>query len=415
MSDTLKDEFNAMAASVIKKIFKEIKDLYPSADKIKRLLQPFKDKEITEVLKENGFGLDSKDEYGDTPLLVAAKKEFLNRDTEAKLKVMSLLLDHGASANAKDTDKNSSIHIVWEEETLRNLLIDKGADINSLDSDGKTVLIKSVYQTYRYKFEGILDKGADVNFADSEGNTPLHHAVIAYKGWMFYDGDSLFNKFIEKGANINAQNKNGDTPLMFAVINGRCDINQIIKAGAKLDTKNKKGETALGMAIAKKEYNYVTKLLEAGAKAENVFEDGESYLSFAVRNKYYDITSCLVGVGKVDVNRQDSNGKTSAHIAAEHNSYKELEVLVKDGSARLDIQDKEENTPLHIAVEKGSRESAMVIMTQEIHPDIHAKNKQGKSSFDIATKKDDKDMLRILSGDKIAKSYVKLTKMGYRP
>lgn len=229
----------------------------------------------------------SKDNHGDTPLLVAVKfgqrdiAAFLlahNANVNAREKVVGgagqgftvepssitplgwaalkgdigmaeLLLTNGADVNAGDNGTPLH-HAVLQSRRkptsacreMVELLLKHNAAVNARDDDGMTPLHTAANQGSREAMEVLLAHKADVNARDNDDETPLH--LVAGRG---YDTDKA-KLLLANGADINARNKDGDTPLLLAAKYCTGDIMMaefLIAHGADVNAKNKKGHTAL--------------------------------------------------------------------------------------------------------------------------------------------------------------------------
>ena len=101
-----------------------------------RLLDSVKAGSTAEVHKllDGGANVESRNESGRTPLMLAALK--------SNAEMVKLLLEHGADVNAVDSSGMTAL--MWaafggSAESVR-LLIDKGAKIDTKDQSGKTAL-----------------------------------------------------------------------------------------------------------------------------------------------------------------------------------------------------------------------------------------------------------------------------------
>jgi ankyrin repeat protein len=178
--------------------------LHDAADKGNR--------EMIELLIENGADVNAANEVGMTPLHFARNRE-----------IAALLLDAHADPNARNKDGNTPLH--WEA---------CGGDLDVV--------------------ELLVGSGADVHEKNSYRNTPLHCAVISSESDNTEDDKviGIAGFLIQKGADVNAMNRDGNMPLHCIL----CDLHYefsrkleliklLLKAGAKIDMKNKAGRTPL--------------------------------------------------------------------------------------------------------------------------------------------------------------------------
>jgi hypothetical protein len=97
-----------------------------------------------------GSDLDEKDEYGSTPLIIAA--------TFGKTEIARALIDAGADVNCRNNDGSTPLHIAaffCRTEIVR-VLLDNGADKNLENNFGSTAL-ESVAGPFDH-VEGIYDQ-----------------------------------------------------------------------------------------------------------------------------------------------------------------------------------------------------------------------------------------------------------------
>jgi ankyrin repeat protein len=118
--------------------------------------------ETAKMLLANGANVDSRDDFGDTPLLLAAAgNSNLTRE----------LLDRHADVNAQNKSLESALMRANRPETVA-LLLDHGADLNARDKRGHTALMHAVPGNFE-KTRLLLEKGADVNARNQNGVTAL--------------------------------------------------------------------------------------------------------------------------------------------------------------------------------------------------------------------------------------------------
>ena len=74
--------------------------------------------EVAQCLIENGAQIDAKDQYGETPLHIAARCDNEDLTAEVSLQFVTLLIEKRAQIDAKDQDECTPLHravlnILW--------------------------------------------------------------------------------------------------------------------------------------------------------------------------------------------------------------------------------------------------------------------------------------------------------------
>jgi ankyrin repeat protein len=128
---------------------------------------------------------------GATPLMRAAKGHDLN--------ATRLLLEAGASTDARQDDGSGVLHVMATGRPSRN---DEDAAIE------------------RDLLEGLLKAGAEVNAVSMDGQTPLHRAARSANA-------KFINLLVEHGARLDAKDKEGRTPLDVVANPGRSNNPEI--------------------------------------------------------------------------------------------------------------------------------------------------------------------------------------------
>ena len=127
---------------------------------------------VQEILKTAPELVNSKDERGSTPLILAS---YYNH-----LQIANLLLDQGAAIDAKDASGNSALMGVCFKgfAEVAKELIEKGANINERNAMGATSLIYAATFNRLEIAKFLLANGADASVKDGRGNKALDHAKM---------------------------------------------------------------------------------------------------------------------------------------------------------------------------------------------------------------------------------------------
>jgi len=113
--------------------------------------------------------------------------------------------------NSTDEYGNTPLHIAANGCSVDELalFLAKGARINARSNHGRTPLYGSVSANRQDEAGWLLAHGAEVNVTDDGGVTPLHVAVSQ----NFPD---MVELFLNNKADVNAKDNNGETPLDWA-------------------------------------------------------------------------------------------------------------------------------------------------------------------------------------------------------
>jgi hypothetical protein len=109
-------------------------------------------------------------------LLIAA-----NEGQEA---IVQYLLDHGAAVNVRDDYGRTPLILAahhYPNQSVVKLLLKAGADVNARDGDGKTALMLAAPQGDPETVRFLLHHGADLSARNRWGQTALGYAVAAHQ------------------------------------------------------------------------------------------------------------------------------------------------------------------------------------------------------------------------------------------
>ena len=175
-------------------------------------------------LLDGGADIEAIDNYGCTPLIIAAK--------DRNLDVCLALLDRGADIEAKDNRGNTPLIVAAKKRNIDVclVLLDRGADIEAKDNNGNTPLIVAAKKRNLNVLLDPLDLDEDI-----EARRSL----------------DLCLALLDRSAKTEEKNNDGSTPLYVATDSVRPDIcSVLIDRGADIDAKDNNGTSILSCAIS---------------------------------------------------------------------------------------------------------------------------------------------------------------------
>lgn len=218
-----------------------------------------------------GANLDSKNEYGVTPMMLAMSSD---------LSISSL-----------------------------KRLLAYVEDINQVDNDGDTLL---AYAITRQSFfpdveiiKEVLNRGAISNTKNNVGQTPLHLAAKFLHGANLVESVRIL---VDRGAIPTAIDRMERTPFHLLGSNYKLDGQQLITA--------------------------MKELLRGGGNVNAQDNQGKTLLHYYLILSQPDVVSFLAKNG-IDLNLKDDEGNTPLHIAARELMVESVEALIKHRANRF--------------------------------------------------------------------------------
>uniref|UniRef100_A0A1Y1MJD6 Uncharacterized protein n=1 Tax=Photinus pyralis TaxID=7054 RepID=A0A1Y1MJD6_PHOPY len=367
----------------------------------------FGDNKIVSALLHNGYDINELNSNGETPLLLALKRE--------KLNTAKLLLAEGADCHEHTSD--SCLHYFaqfgWNEMVSK--MLQEGCDVNIKQQDGATPLLFAVqYQNFS-TVQLLLSHGADPTSPTTYGRTPLYCAIEnnckrtlkalldktdilkstkAITSAIFTSMDwkcFALTEILIDYSDCTSENETGETMLFVAVKNG-CEnlVRQILAKDRNVNEINSNGNTILMAAVENGNVNMITLLLEYGADPNIVNKTGNSCLHYAVRCSEEVL---FLFVERCALNLKNADGLTPLLYALEEAYTHSAQLLIAYG-ADIHIEDAGGNSSIHYAVKVGAEELVKYLM--EAGLDIHKKNAQGDDCLDLAISKGYVNIIKLL-------------------
>ncbi|MEM7175886.1 MAG: ankyrin repeat domain-containing protein [Chlamydiota bacterium] len=180
-----------------------------------RALEEGDEETIKNILSHYVVDVNAKDQFGYTPLHLAALKNHKE--------VTEILIREDANVNAKNNYGETPLHIaaLKNHKEVAQILLREGDDVNK-NIYGYTPLHLATINNHKEITEILIREGANVNAKNNDGNTPLHDAA-----WRNYK--EVARILINAGADKNVKNNFNQTPLDVAKRKGHKEIVGLLK------------------------------------------------------------------------------------------------------------------------------------------------------------------------------------------
>ena len=274
-------------------------------------------------LCRQGANMEARDNSGRTPLFWAA--------VEGKLDFVAYLHKHGAELAIKDSDGSKLLFEVVNKgkQEVAGYLIAQGVATDGVDDEKKTLLHHAAasenLDLLKLVWKSMKDRDVAIAARDEHGNTPLFIAVKGSKPAL-----SCF--LMEKRGRLDDVDGRGCTVLHYIAEDGSLAMMKRVCEGKMahtiaLDAKDNYGETAITYAIMGRKYDILEYLHAKGASLETRDERGRTPLFKAV------LLDRIEGIKKivachVNVNAEDVDGLTAAHLAIQEGSLYALREIL---------------------------------------------------------------------------------------
>lgn len=242
--------------------------------KLERSILKGKLASVTRLLERHPEWIASTNQYGATPLHLAA--------ASGRLEIVELLLAYGADIQAQTSDGYTPLHTAaWRGRVaVVGCLLNHGALIDAVNLKQDTPLHEAAANGNLETVKVLLAHQAAVDPRDSDSQTPLHHAAA--------DCDQEISRILlEAGADANALDKLRRNPL-HTVAASSCEtviqalvaerevsdvaemrsqvkmVELLLEHGTQINVRDAYGLTPLALAEFKKNAPLVEKLRREG-------------------------------------------------------------------------------------------------------------------------------------------------------
>ena len=146
----------------------------------------------------------------------------------------------------------------------------------------------------------------------------------------------------------------------------------------------------------------IRETVATGADVNAKDEFGATPLDYAIAEKHPDAAELLLELD-ADVSIQDNDGSTALQWAIEHGLPVVLQALLNKCSEAVSISDKNGNQALWTAAHHARGNYEMVKMLLKCGADTTHRNNVDRSPIDLATTRDDAELLQLLESARSSK------------
>ena len=275
--------------------------------------------------------------------------DLLNAYENGDMGAVQYLLEHGANVNSMNQFGQTPLMLACMENrlTIVQLLLDNGSDIHAREESGATSLMLACKVGHCQVTQYLLKRGANVDIVDHDSRTPLFYAALG--GHL-----NVVQCLCNLDADINARDECGETPMMAAAQYEHMHVAKyLLELGAQTDMA-KTVHPLMSLMTSAYENEH-----EFGSKTSNVFQVRDSRQATPLMySAYHGHEQLTMFIGMAPM--VDSSGYTALHYAACQNQIKALTMLLDI----VDIQAQSHNgeTALHVATMVGASDAVSVLL-----------------------------------------------------
>lgn len=262
----------------------------------------------------------------------ALRQALVKVATKGNLKVLRLLLEHGADVHPRKENELSPLFKAAEAGHLAVVaeLLARKADPNWRGRNGQTALFPACMRGHDAVVSALLEADAHPDggvgqggkAGDNHGKTPLLFMASEKGGrWTVETARLLLRRDID----MNPRDSLGRTPLHWTAKNGHLDLARALLGGeflklADINAAQNRGKTALHLAAENNQVDFVELLLGHGAYPDAASDGRWTPLHNASEKGHHVIVDKLLAAG-ANVNAELSNRMTPLHWAAFKSVY----------------------------------------------------------------------------------------------
>ncbi|XP_067656470.1 serine/threonine-protein phosphatase 6 regulatory ankyrin repeat subunit B-like [Haliotis asinina] len=276
---------------------------------------------MTYVLSHTKLDINSRGQYGRTPLMLAAKS--------GHKRMFELLMDKGGDVSLRDDHSDNILHVVCYRgnvEMVKYILAHTKLDVNSKGYYGRTPLMVAANEGHKIAFELLVERGGDISIIDVLGNNIIH---LACNG-----GDIESVRYILSQSNVDVNRRRRDkrTPLMNAAYNGHKKMFALI--------------------------------VERGGDVSLKDAGGDNILHRACYGGHLDMMTYVLSHIKLDINSRGRFGRTPM-MAAAYSGHEELVEVLMERGGDVSLKDDHGHDIIQIACSYGHLDMLKSILSQD--------------------------------------------------
>jgi len=320
----------------------------------------------TRHLMMHGAKLDIKNNFGKTPLEMATSKQM-----EKYLSIKNAILSGDAERailliNAQKQISDSAMHYaaIRGNIEIASLLLEKEIDLESKDESGNTAIVLAVTYNQPKFLEWLIEQGANTDVKVENNKGLLHIAAM-------YGYDEIIKILVAAGLNVDDQDDDGHSSLWYAKKYGNYTMLKILKSHSKMLLIKKVLAWLIFFVVANAFLQYPNPIKDkvyqysidrgyfsiadflAKEGADSNFDQNITKLIFSSQNT--NRLKYILDKKNIDLNKQDSEGKTILHYAYEKAPYGIVKLLIDKG-ADENIEDNNGKKPCFYAVYNRSKD-----------------------------------------------------------
>lgn len=318
------------------------------------------------------------------------EKEF----NKEHIKIIELLLHHGANINIVNNDEPASVSKkspkseVARREAEMAAILEAMRSVTSgftLEDPPKTLIGRQtpLHLAIQVGCSDIarlfLEHGANANAEDNDGKTPLWYAFYVDFGTGFFSPEHIksIELLLRYKANANIRGSRKYTPLHVAVYRmNPCVVRLLLEHGVETNSEDTNGltpirsisksidrETVTSKSVIQEIQNIIELLLHSGVNINKPDQYGKTLLYDFLAQLHFSRISSRLRISQEDqlnilkfliaknaqVAIEDHNGVSPLHIAIEYDLFQVIELFIENG-APIHCRDHKGISLLHTAV-----------------------------------------------------------------